>query len=68
MQYQVKCNDCGLVYEDEHKMSEDHKPCPECGGEGGTYIPMGADLKFEFKGSGWAAKEIKDLNRAQKAL
>ena len=64
--YQLKCESCGNVFKDFHKMSEEHPPCPECNGPVEVYMtePPG----FQFKGSGWASKDIKEENRLLNSL
>lgn len=56
--YDVKCDTCGHIEEQEHGMMEDHEPCSKCGGKVSTYF--GTAPAATFKGAGWTRKIKKD--------
>lgn len=59
--YDVKCESCEFVEEIEHKMSEDHPPCSECGSKVYTYFPHGTVLNApKLVGGGWTRKIRKE--------
>lgn len=65
--YDLKCNKCGHKFIDIHKMSEPHSKCPECGSIASVDFSEGLP-NFQFKGDGWASKEIKEDRRLEQAL
>lgn len=66
MIYEVKCTECGEIYEVSHRMSEDHPPCKECGGKLNTYFSRAP--KFILKGDNWAGKDANEDYKIESVL
>lgn len=64
--YQLRCVECLHEFEDVHKISEPHPPCPKCEAE--TQVHMIKPPTVIFKGSGWASKDIKSERRLTSVL
>ncbi len=59
--YEYKCLECGYLFEEFQKMSDDPlDTCPECGGKVKRLISNGAGLVF--KGSGFYLTDYKNSN------
>lgn len=64
--YEYKCSDCGYVFEQLQKFTEEPiKVCPNCGGEVKRLIGSGAGLIF--KGSGFYITDYKKNGNGKKS-